>query len=102
MNYKRTERIDQLFRAVLSLQSLEECYQCFEDLCTVKELQAIAQRLEVAYMLSEGMSYQQTIERTGASSATISRVKRSLEYGAGGYELVLKRIANQEQSDAHS
>ena len=96
MSIKRTEQIDQLFRSILALKDEDECYQFFEDICTVKEIQAIAQRLEVARMLSDGMSYQQTIARTGASSATISRVKRCLEYGEGGYELILQRLAEAE------
>ena len=96
MSIKHTAQIDQLFRAILSLRSEEECYQYFEDICTVKEIQAIAQRLEVARMLSDGMSYQQTIARTGASSATISRVKRCLDYGEGGYALILERLAEGE------
>lgn len=92
MALKRTDQIDQLFRAILSLESVEECYQYFEDICTVKELQAIAQRMEVARMLNDGRSYQQTIAQTGASSATISRVKRCLDYGEGGYAMILKRL----------
>ncbi len=95
MSIKHTDQIDQLFRSILSLRSEEECYRYFEDICTVKEIQAIAQRLEVAKMLSGGMSYQQTIAHTGASSATISRVKRCLDYGEGGYDLVLQRLEEQ-------
>ncbi len=96
MSLKHSEQTDQLFRAVLSLESVDECYQYFEDLCTIKEILAIAQRMEVAKMLAAGMSYQQTIAKTGASSATISRVKRCLDYGAGGYSLVLQRLEEQE------
>ena len=96
MALKHTEQIDRLFRAVLALEEPEECYRFFEDICTVKEILAIAQRLEVARMLSGGMSYQQTISQTGASSATISRVKRCLEYGEGGYGLILDRLAGGE------
>ncbi len=95
MSIKHTDQIDQLFRSILSLRSEEECYRYFEDICTVKEIQAIAQRLEVAKMLSGGMSYQQTIAHTGASSATISRVKRCLDYGEGGYDLVLQRLEDK-------
>jgi TrpR-related protein YerC/YecD len=84
---------------MLSLESVDECYQYFEDLCTVKEVIAITQRLEVARMLADGQSYQQTIAHTGASSATISRVKRCLDYGAGGYSLVLQRLAEQEKTE---
>lgn len=97
MALKRTEQTDQLFRAILSLQSVEECYQYFEDICTIKEVLAIAQRMEVARLLSEGQSYQQTIALTGASSATISRVKRCLDYGAGGYTLALQRMKEDKE-----
>lgn len=96
MALKRSEQTDQLFLSILSLRDLEECYQYFEDLCTVKEVLTFAQRLEVAKMLSQGQSYQQTIAHTGASSATISRVKRCLDYGDGGYAMVLGRLAQEE------
>ena len=96
MALKHTEQIDQLFRAVLALRDLDECYQYFEDICTVKEILAIAQRMEVAKMLAAGSSYQKTIAETGASSATISRVKRCLDYGEGGYSLILQRLAEEE------
>ena len=95
MSLKHTEQIDQLFRAILALRDLDECYQYFEDICTVKELLTIAQRMEVAKMLAAGSSYQQTIAQTGASSATISRVKRCLDYGEGGYSLILQRLAEE-------
>ena len=98
MALKRSEQTDQFFRSLLSLQSIDECYQYFEDVCTVKEVMTIAQRLEVARMLSGGMSYQQTIAQTGASSATISRVKRCLDYGDGGYALILSRLAESEET----
>ena len=98
MSLKHTEQTDQLFRAVLSLRDLDECYKYFEDICTIKEILAIAQRLEVARMLADGMSYQQTIAKTGASSATISRVKRCLDYGEGGYALVLDRLSQEGDS----
>ena len=92
MALKHTEQIDRLFHAVLSLNSVDECYLYFEDLCTVKEIQAIAQRMDVAECLARGKSYQQTIAQTGASSATISRVKRCLDYGDGGYAMILERL----------
>ena len=92
MALKHTEQIDRLFHAILSLNSVDECYLYFEDLCTVKEIQAIAQRMAVAESLSRGKSYQQTIAQTGASSATISRVKRCLDYGDGGYAMILDRL----------
>lgn len=93
MNSKlKTPEMDQLFQAVLSLRSNEECYAFFEDICTVSELLAIAQRLEVAKMLSEDAKYQEICDKTGASSATISRVNRALNYGEDGYALVLERL----------
>ena len=96
MALKHTEQTDQLFRSFLALNDLEECYRYFEDLCTVKEILTFAQRLEVARMLSDGQSYQQTIAKTGASSATISRVKRCLDYGDGGYAEILSRLDGPE------
>lgn len=84
--------VDQLFDAVLTLQTKEECYRFFDDLCTINELKSLSQRLEVARMLQEGQTYNQIEDTTGASTATISRVKRSLHYGNDGYELVLHRI----------
>lgn len=90
------EQIDQLFKAILSLKTLEECYLYFEDLFTIKETLTFAQRQEVAGMLANGQSYQKTIAETGASSATISRVKRCLDYGAGGYALVLARLKEED------
>lgn len=83
---------DQLCRAMLSLKNVDECYQFFEDICTVSELKALSQRLEVARMLRAGHTYEEVVERTGASTATISRVKRCLNYGADGYDTVLKRL----------
>ena len=87
----RSESIDDVLKAVLKLRSLEECCMFFEDLCTVGELQAMGQRFAVAKMLDSGSNYQEVEKMTGASSATISRVNRSLRYGAGGYLLMLER-----------
>ncbi len=87
--------VDKLFAAVLTLQSKEECYLFFEDLCTVGEVRSLAQRLEVAKMLAENKTYVAIGEQTGASTATISRVKRFLHYGAGGYRLVLQRLQEE-------
>lgn len=87
------ERLDRLFTAILGLRSQDECYRFFEDLCTVGELQALAQRLQVAEMLRAGATYEEIAERTGMSSATVSRIKRFLLYGADGYRLVLDRLA---------
>ncbi len=82
-------KFEDLFQAVLKLNSIEDCRKFFEDVCTIKELQAISQRLDVAKMLSAGKNYQEISKETGASTATISRVAKCLNYGAGGYELVL-------------
>ncbi len=89
----RNPLTDALFQAVLRLRTVEECYRFFEDLCTVGELKALAQRFAVARMLDDGRTYQEIEARTGASSATISRVRRFLAYGADGYALVLGRLA---------
>lgn len=83
--------VGKFFDAVLSLENKEECYQFFEDVCTVKELTAIAQRVEVAKMLREERTYLDIAKETGASTATISRVNRSLNYGTGGIDMVLER-----------
>ncbi|QRN85453.1 hypothetical protein JR334_10980 [Clostridia bacterium] len=83
--------IDELFQAILALESEEDCYRFFEDLCTVSELHSMAQRLVVARLLDEDVTYSQIEEKTGASSATISRVKKCLQYGADGYHLVLDK-----------
>ena len=92
----RDELSEQLCRAVLSLESIEECYQFFEDICTVSELKALSQRLEVARMLDAKHTYDDIVARTGASTATISRVKRCLNYGADGYKLILERLSKKE------
>ena len=88
----RDNEIDQLFTAILSLKTVEECYQFFDDLCTIGEMKSLAQRLEVARMLQEGRTYHHIEAQTGASTATISRVKRCLHYGSDGYQLVLDRL----------
>ena len=86
---------DLFFDAVLSLKNREECYAFFEDVCTVNDLLTLAQRFEVAKMLTEGHTYLEVAEETGASTATISRVNRSLNYGGGeGYEIVFERMKN--------
>ena len=93
MNDKlRNDSVDQLFNAILSLKDKEECYSFFEDLCTVNELQSLSQRFEVAEMLEEKCTYMEIAQKTGASTATISRVNRSLNYGNDGYALVFDRI----------
>lgn len=93
MNKKiQTVAVDQLFEAILCLESKEDCYSFFEDLCTVNELLSLSQRYEVASMLKEKRTYLEIAEKTGASTATISRVNRSLNYGNDGYELVFNRL----------
>lgn len=92
----KKEKNDQLYKAILMLKDEQECYDFFQDLCTVSELRAMEQRFEVASLLDDGMIYNEILERTGASSATISRVNRSLLNGAGGYENVLERMKEQE------
>lgn len=95
------EKSDGLYKAILTLRTEEEVYNFFQDLCTVTELRAMEQRFDVAVLLNQGMIYNDILERTGASSATISRVNRSLNYGAGGYEDVFRNLAEQapEQDD---
>ena len=85
-------KAERLFKAVLSLKTPEECGRFFDDLCTISELKAMEQRLEVAVMLDRGLVYSRIAEQTGASTATISRVSRSLNYGSDGYRLILDRI----------
>ena len=97
MNKKiHNEATDGLFRAILSLQSMEACYPFFEDVCTINELLSLSQRFEVAKMLREKKTYLEISEKTGASTATISRVNRSLSYGNDGYEMVFERMAAEE------
>ena len=93
MNEKiKTDAVDYLFDAILCLESKEECYSFFEDLCTVNELLSLSQRFEVATMLRAKKTYLEIAEKTGASTATISRVNRSLNYGNDGYEMVFERM----------
>lgn len=83
---------DALFKAILTLETIEDCYSFFDDLCTVPEIRAMAQRFVVAKMLSEGEIYNQIVKETGASTATISRVNRSLNYGSDGYSMTFRRM----------
>ena len=93
MNKKiQTRAVDHLFEAILCLQSKEECYNFFDDLCTVNELLSLSQRYEVASMLKNHKTYLEIAEKTGASTATISRVNRSLNYGNEGYDLIFERL----------
>ena len=95
----KDELADQLCKALLSLRDMEECYAFLEDICTVSELKSLSQRLEVARMLDEQHTYDDMVSRTGASTATISRVKRCLNYGADGYQLVLERMKKNSGSN---
>ncbi len=88
----KNKETDDLFRAILALEDEEDCYRFFEDICTIKELQAIAQRLQVAKLLKEGKTYNEIEEVTKASTATISRINKCLVYGADGYQRILERI----------
>ena len=93
----KKEKTDGLYRALLTLKTEEEVYKFFQDLCTVMELRSMEQRFEVASLLEEGMIYNDILERTGASSATISRVNRSLSYGTGAYATIFERRKQQEK-----
>jgi len=88
--------VDKLFEAILTLDNIEDCYRFFEDIATVAEIKALAQRLEVAKMLEADATYGSIAEKTGASTATISRVKRALNYGADGYKLVFQRLKDKK------
>ena len=92
----QSPELDDVFHAILALKDLSECYRFFEDMCTINELQAMAQRWQVARQLDAGDTYQEISHRFNASTATISRVNRCLEYGAGGYRLLLDRVKQKE------
>lgn len=97
MNPKlKDANVEYLYRAVLSLQNMEECDRFFDDLCTVQELKALSQRLQVAKMLRDHQVYSEIVQATGASTATISRVNRSLNYGADGYEAIFQRLDKED------
>ena len=91
-----TEAVKHLFEAVLQLENVEECYQFFEDVCTINELLSLSQRFEVAKMLTENKTYLEIAEQTGSSTATISRVNRSLNYGNDGYQMVFSRMEKNQ------
>lgn len=91
----RSKQLDQFFDAILTLKTREECYQFFDDVATMHEVQALSQRLQVAKLLSEGSTYQTIENETSASTATISRVRRSLDYGSGGYKVILERMSDE-------
>lgn len=99
--YKESS-IDNLFRAILSLKSIDECYRFFNDLCTVGEIKAMAQRFETAKLLYMGKTYDEITARTGMSTATISRIKRFLNYGADGYRLALERLGVKPEIKAQT
>ena len=100
MNKKiKKTRNEEMYRAILTLETVEEAMKFFDDLCTVSELQAMEQRYQVASLLHQGMIYNDILARTGASSATISRVNRSLQYGADGYAVVFERLGIRERED---
>ena len=97
MSNWHTQQIDELFEAILTLQSVEECYAFFEDACTIKEIIEIAQRLKVAKLLDAGTSYVTVSKEVGVSTATISRVSKCLEYGNGGYKMVMQRVNEEDK-----
>ena len=93
----KDELVDQLFEAILKLKNIEECYRFFEDIATINEIKALAQRFEVAKMLRNKKTYIEIAEKTGASTATISRVNRALNYGANGYKIILDRLETESR-----
>ena len=95
---KSKNRNEEMYKAILTLQTVEECMDFFDDLCTVMELQAMEQRFHVAWLLNKGMIYNDILAETGASSATIGRVKRSLQYGNDGYSIVFDRLADESEA----
>ena len=92
----RSEAMDKLFQSILNLESIDECYAYFEDLCTIKELQDMAQRLETAILLSQGASYQEITQRVGISTATIGRVSKCLNYGKDGYRTAIEKLEEKK------
>lgn len=92
----KSERTDLLAKAFLSLESEEECYRLFEDLFTIREVQDLGSRMEIALMLRDKITYNEIVEKTGASTATIGRVNRALNYGAGGYERVIQKLEKKD------
>lgn len=98
MPKNHSEAAHRLYTAILSLRTEQECAAFFEDICSIKELQDISQRLEVASMLHEGKNYQEVSRETGASTATICRVNKCLNYGSGGYRLAMERLSKEDES----
>lgn len=96
-NPRRNETIDALFDAILSLETREECYDFFEDLCTVKEISDMSQRLEAAKLLLDGSTYEQIVKTVEISTATISRINRCIQYGTGGYRQTIEKVREKQQ-----
>ncbi len=92
----RSKSVDRLFQTMINLESIEECYEYFSDICTIKEIQDMAQRLDTAILLNQGLSYQKIIEQIDVSSATIGRVNKCLNYGSGGYRNAIDKLADKE------
>ena len=100
MPFKRNdENLNFLFKSILKLENIDECYDFFEDLCTVHELKSLSQRIVVAKMLSEKCVYTDIVAKTGASTATISRVNRSLQYGCDGYDKIFERLKESKDNE---
>ena len=97
MSHLQSESVDRLFQTILNLGSVEECYAYFEDLCTIKEVKDMAQRLDTAILLSQGYSYQKIMEHIEISTATIGRVSRALNYGTGGYRAAIEKLDSREE-----
>ncbi len=98
MDNLHSASIDRLFRSMLQLETIEDCYRFFTDICTIKEIQDMAQRLDTAILLSQGMNYQNISKEVGISTATISRVSRCLNYGSGGYRAAIERLNASEET----
>ena len=94
----RSDSVDRLFQTILNLETIEECYEYFADICTITEVQDMAQRLDTAILLNEGLSYQKVIEQIDVSSATIGRVSKCLNYGSGGYRNAIKKLSDMEKT----
>lgn len=99
MKHMRKESTVMLFHAILNLETIDECSRFFEDICSIKEIQDMCQRLEVAILLNEGKSYQEVLAKTGVSTATISRVSKCLNYGSGGYKEAIQKITAKEDEN---
>ena len=98
MEKVRNPSVDRLFQTILNLQSIEDCYAYFEDLCTINEIKEMAQRLDTAILLSKGLSYQKIAEQVDVSSATICRVSKCYNYGTGGYRSAIEKLPEEEKA----